>query len=172
MKKSLLTIITFALVLVNLVLTAVMALTIIPEVNNVNALIGRVGEAIDLDIQSGDEKSGDNVSLESTTPYSLSENMTVSLKPGEDGEAHFAQVGLTLYLNNSSDVFETYASGGDLSAYDSVIKSQVNNVVGTYTIDDLKRDTSKACDEIKESLNTMFGTNLISKVEFSTFLPQ
>lgn len=172
MKKSLLTIITFALVLVNLVLTAVMALTIVPEVKNVNSLISRVSEAIDLDIASGDEYSGgSNVSLENSVPYSPAENLTVPLKKGEDGADHFAQVSVTLYINNSSDSFDSFGAG-DLSAYDSVINSQITSTLSNYTKEELNDDISKAYDDIKDGLNAMFGNNLISKVEFSTFLPQ
>ena len=50
MKKNLLTIITFALVLVNIVLTSILTITIMPEVKKVNELVTRICDAIDLDL--------------------------------------------------------------------------------------------------------------------------
>ena len=63
MKRSLLTLITLALVLVNLVLTAILAISILPEVKQANNLISKVSEAIDLDAQSA-SSGGTNISLE------------------------------------------------------------------------------------------------------------
>lgn len=166
MKKSLLTIITFALVLVNLVLTAVMALTIVPEVNNVNSLIARINSAIDLDIQSGNEHSGgSSYSMDSVAPHSLTDNLTINLKKGDDGEQHFAVLGITILSNTSSDAYENYQ---DLTEYDNVIAAQVNSIVSGYTLEQMQNNSQEIRDEIRASLNTMFGSDLIASVEFST----
>lgn len=166
MKKSLLTLITFALVLVNLVLTAVMALTIVPEVKNVNGLIAKISESIDLDIQAGDEKTGGaTFSIESIEPWSITDNMTINLKPGEDGKDHFAIAKVTLSKNTKSDVYEQY---GDLTLYEDVIRGEINTIVSGYTVDELKSDTTSVLEEIKNRLNTIFKGDLIADVTFSS----
>ena len=71
MKKSLLTVLTFALVLINLVLTGLMAFQIIPEVKNVNALISKVSSAMDLDMKVANAANGN-----STVPL---ENLATSI---------------------------------------------------------------------------------------------
>ena len=48
MKKNLMTVIILALVLVNLVLTAILAFTIIPQTRKSNQLIDKIASAIDL----------------------------------------------------------------------------------------------------------------------------
>lgn len=168
MKKSLLTIITFALVLVNLVLTAVMALTIVPEVNNVNTLIAKISEAIDLDISSGDEiNGGANVSIDKIAPYNISSNLTINLKKDEDGKDHFAVLAITLSLNTASEAYATY-NADTLITYEGVIRGEINKTVSSYTIEEIKQDTTSVQDDIKSKLNTLFGSDLVAGVSFSS----
>lgn len=166
MKKSLLTIITFALVLVNLVLTAVMALTIVPEVNNVNSLIGKISEAIDLDIASGDEKTGGaGVSIDSIEPWAIEGNLTINLKRGADGEDHFAVLGVTISKNMKSEAYESYS---DLTQYEGVIKGEINSIVSSHTMEEMREDADGVRKEIKDRLNTLFASDLIADVTFSS----
>ena len=53
MKKNLMTVIILALVLVNLVLTAILAFTIIPQTRKSNQLIDKIASAIDLELEDG-----------------------------------------------------------------------------------------------------------------------
>ncbi|MBO6214563.1 MAG: flagellar basal body-associated protein FliL, partial [Lachnospiraceae bacterium] len=86
MKKNLLTLITFALVVVNLVLTAIIAITIVPEVQKVNNLVTTVSNAIDLDLQAAvDADSSESISLADITPYEIPDTLTINLKTGSDG---------------------------------------------------------------------------------------
>ena len=52
MKKNLMTVIILALVLVNLVLTAILAFTIIPQTRKSNQLIDKIASAIDLELEA------------------------------------------------------------------------------------------------------------------------
>lgn len=166
MKKSLLTLITFALVLVNLVLTAVMALTIVPEVKNVNGLISKISESIDLDIQSGNEKTGGSMlSIDSIEPWSITDNMTINLKRGEDGKDHFAIVKVTFSKNMKSDAYENYS---DLGTYEDVLKGEINKIVSAYTMEELSADTKGVLEEIKNNVNSIFGSDLIADVTFAS----
>ena len=58
MKKNLMTVIILALVLVNLVLTAILAFTIIPQTRKSNQLIDKIASAIDLELEDGRSSSG------------------------------------------------------------------------------------------------------------------
>lgn len=61
MKKNLITVITLALVVVNLVLTVILTITILPETQKANELITKVCSAIDLDLESGSATSNANI---------------------------------------------------------------------------------------------------------------
>lgn len=168
MKKSFLTLLTFALVVVNLVLTGIMAFNVVPEVGQVNTLIAKISEAIDLDISSGDEKfGGAPASIDSIAPYDLADNLTINLKTGPDGKDHYAVIKVTLSLNQKSDAYETY-NVDTINGYEGVIRTEINNIVGSHTLEDMKNDSASVLDEIKSRLNTTFGSDLIAAVGFSS----
>ena len=53
MKKNLLSVLILALVLANLILSAILAFSIIPQTKKANELINKVCNAIDLELESG-----------------------------------------------------------------------------------------------------------------------
>ena len=117
MKKSLLTVITFALLVANTILTIMMFLNMQSEIKNANALISKVCEAIELDIASSDSNES-TVPVDQTVSYDAvdSDNqLTVNLKMDEDGVAHFAVLTCTLTENMQSKAYETY--GGTIGDY-------------------------------------------------------
>ena len=132
MKKSLLTVITFALVLINLVLTGLMAFAIVPEVKNVNALISKVASAIDLDMQVANASKGNsNVDLANVSSYTLADKLNINLKDNGDGKQHFASMSVTLYVNTASDSYSKYsadlATDATTKKYDSRIANIIND---------------------------------------------
>ena len=56
MKKNLISVLILALLVVNLVMTAILTITILPETKKSNELITRVCSAIDLELQSGEKE--------------------------------------------------------------------------------------------------------------------
>ncbi len=167
MKNTLLTLITFSLVLVNLVLNVIIVVTVLPAVNNMNSLVTRIGTAIDLDIQSGGDASGGaEITMDSVTPVLLQGDITANLKDSGDGENHVISIsGVTILLNNNSSVFDTYS---DLTQYESIIAAEIQKIVAGYTYEEIKNQETvvEAQERITENLNTMFGSDLITKVTF------
>lgn len=174
MKKSLLTVLTFALVLINLVLTGLMAFQIIPEVKNVNALISKVSSAMDLDMKVANAANGNStVPLENLATYAISDSMNINLKDEGDGKQHFASLQLTLYLDSTSDAYSKYSS--ELSSesttkkYDGRIKDIVFQVVQQYTVEEMQNDSDQVKSDIKDALNEYFGAqNFVVDVAFSS----
>ena len=56
MKKNLISVLILTLVLANLVLTAILVFTVIPQTKKSNALIDEVCSAIDLELEGGQNK--------------------------------------------------------------------------------------------------------------------
>ncbi|MBR0429845.1 MAG: flagellar basal body-associated FliL family protein [Lachnospiraceae bacterium] len=168
MKKNLLTIITFALVLVNIVLTSILTITIMPEVKKVNELVTRICDAIDLDLQAATgAESTETVSLENVESYNLPDSLTINLKPGADGETHYGVVSITLSINKKSESYETYGANITGGTYDGIISDTVNSTISKYTYEEITADQSAVQREIKNELNAKFGSNLIVNVGFS-----
>ncbi|MCF0130333.1 MAG: flagellar basal body-associated FliL family protein [Pseudobutyrivibrio sp.] len=166
MKKNLITVIILALVVVNLVLTAVLTITIVPEVSKANELITKVCSAIDLDLQAGDTAGALSINVNDMVDYSLGDALTINLKDNGDGKDHFAVLTISLSLDSTNADFATYGSG-DLSTYLSMIRSEVNTVVSKHTIDDMRNNEEAVKEEILENLQTLFKSNFIVRVNFS-----
>lgn len=167
MKKSILTILTFVLVIANLVLTINLTLNVIPQAKSANELITKVCEAIELDIASSDADES-SVPLDQIETYDLiteDSTITVNLAKGSDGQAHYAVLAVTLSLNTASSAYETY--GANMDAYASKMKSIVTSTVSSFTIDEMQGDQLKVQTAIKDKLNAMFGaSNYIVAVDF------
>ena len=104
MKKSLLTMITLALVLINLLLTAIIAIAIVPEVKNVNSLVSKVAAAIDLNQNGASTEDGSDgsssVPISDQTMIAIGgdDGLTINLK-SSDGDTHIAVVHAQLVMN-------------------------------------------------------------------------
>lgn len=171
MKKSLLTVINFALTLINVILTAVIVIAVVPEIKNVNTLVSKVASAIDLDLEAGAaDSSVEGVDLTKVQAYTLADQMTINLKPNDDGKDHFAVLTVTLNVNKDSEDFKTYSAGlttGGDGSYDANIKDAVIKVVSGYTIDECRGDIDTVQDDVRNALNKKFGSgDLISSVVF------
>ena len=88
MKKNLITVIILALVLANLILTAILVFTIIPQTKKSNQLIDQVCSAINLELQSGENTPATpEVPIEDVETYAITDGFTVNLKQGEDANS-------------------------------------------------------------------------------------
>lgn len=108
MKKNLMTVIILALVLVNLVLTAILAFTIIPQTRKSNQLIDKIASAIDLELEDGSSKDTAAVPVEDIEVYDIEASFTVNLSPSGDGKE---PVPLLSYLITSDSTNKTFLQG-------------------------------------------------------------
>ena len=113
MKKNLITVIILALVLANLILTAILVFTIIPQTKKSNQLIDQVCSAINLELQSGENTPATpEVPIEDVETYAITDGFTVNLKQGEDGKQHYAVFSVSLSLNTKSDGYKSIGTEG------------------------------------------------------------
>ena len=162
MKKNLITVIILALVLANLILTAILVFTIIPQTKKSNQLIDQVCSAINLELQSGENTPA--------TPEVPIEGFTVNLKQGEDGKQHYAVFSVSLSLNTKSDGYKTYGGSEGLAAKVTIIQSEINTIVNGYTLDEFNANGyQNVKDDILKTLQDMFGgSDFIVGVNFSS----
>ncbi len=165
MKKNLITMLTMVLVLVNLILTIVLMITIVPETQKANKLITKICSAIDLDLESG-SASGTTVPIDQIEVYEISDTMTINLKTGDDGETHYALLGITLSLDTGNDDYKTMSS--ELSSKETLVMAKINDVVSQYTLEEIRNDQAGVQTAILSALQQMFGSDFIIAVGFSS----
>lgn len=166
MKKNLITVIILALVLVNLVLTAVLAFTIIPQTKKSNELIDRICTAIDLELESGDNTDASAIPIEDIEVYNIADQFTINLKDSGDGKDHFAIFSVGLSMNIKSDGYKSVGATG-LEAKETLIKDEINDIVQTHTMEDFRENSNGVKDEILKAMQDMFGKDFIVGVSFS-----
>ena len=171
MKKNLMTVVVLALALVNLVLTAVLTITILPETKKANELITRVCSAIDLELRSGAVTADTmHVPLDKVSTYDI-EEMTINLKDSGDGKKHYATVAVSLSMNTESDGYKEYG-GEKLAERLSLIKNQINSIISGYTYEEFTADQQAVQNAILAGLQQLFNSDFIVSVGFSTVTSQ
>lgn len=166
MKKNLITVVILALVLVNLILTAILTITILPQTKKANELITQVCSAINLELRSGSVTSDSmSVPIDKVASHDIPE-MTINLKDSGDGKSHYATVSVSLSMNTESDGYKEY--GETMAERDSLIKSQINAVVSGYTYEEFTANQQEVQNAILADLQKLFSSDFIVSVGFPT----
>lgn len=170
MKKNLLTVFILALVMVNLILTAILTISILPQTKKANELITQVCSAIDLELTSGDGSANAiDIPIDKVATHDIPE-MTVNLKDSEDGTKHYAVLSVSLSMDTDNDGYKSY--GESMAERESLIKSQINTVVSGYTYEEFNADHSAVQSAILAELQKMFDSDFIISVGFPTVTSQ
>lgn len=174
MKKNLISIIILALLIVNIVMTAFMMFTVIPANKKTIALVGDVAAAMNLELTDPTlmTNAGDNVvSVEDTMTYDIGDQMTISIRKGEDGKDHYALVSVSLCMNTKSPDYESY--GADVANKESMIKSEINAAIGELNYDECQAmTTSEIQDLVLQRIQKMYNSDFIYKVVFRDIIFQ
>lgn len=164
MKKNIFSVLILALVIVNLVLTAVMMFSVVPAANKSNALVTQISSILKLELASNKGVNENTLSIDQIATYDIADKFTVNLKKSEDGQDHFAVFSVTLSMNKDSEGYKTY--GEKISEKESLIKSEIIDVVSGYTLEQAKADKEGLQEELKNKINAMFDSDFIIKVAF------
>ena len=135
MKKNLITVITLALVVVNLVLTVILTITILPETKKANELITKVCSAIDLDLESGSATSNANIPIDQIDVYDIEDEQTINLKSSGDGKDHFAIITVSISMDKKNKDYKDLQP--EVENKVKLIKGEINNIVSQYTIEEI-----------------------------------
>ena len=106
--------------------------------------------------------------------YDISEKMTIPLKveKNADGqeEVHYFISNITLSMNTKDKGYKTY--GSSLEDRESLIKSEINDVIGQHTVDEARNNQDQIRDEILTRIQNMFESEFIFNVTFSDTMVQ
>lgn len=166
MKKNLLSIIILALLVVNIVLSAIMMINVTNASKKTAQLVADISTVIGLEINGVPQSTANGtVSQADTVVYDLSEEMTIPLKNDEDGTAHYAVGKLSLSMDMTHEDYATYSE--TFSTREGLIKDIVFNVLGNYTMDQAKANPDAIKAEILSRIQELFGSNFVYGVSFN-----
>lgn len=167
MKKNLMSIIILALVVVNLVLTAIIMFSVVSANRKTVALVNNIAAILDLETNEGvaGEDSGPVVvSVTDTQVYDIADSMTIALKPSSDGSDHYALVEVSFSLNTTNEDFATYQPL--LAERESKIKSEIIDVIGSYTKEDAMANVPGLQEAILQRVQNLFNSDFVYEAYF------
>lgn len=170
MKKNLLSIIILSLLVVNLVLTGIMMFSVTSTNKKTAEIVTHIAGIINLELE---DASGDtpNVSLADTQVYPIEETITIELRRSEgDSKAHYCVVGVDLSLNKTDPDFVTFQE--DLANKEGLIKSEINSVISSYTMEEARLSQDALSQEILKRIQELYGSKFIYKVSFRSIIFQ
>lgn len=171
MKKNLISVIILALLIVNIVLTAIMMFSVVGASKKTAALVDNIATAINLELASGTRGPDEVVSMADTETYSFADNMTIPLKKVEgDDKDHYCVVAITLSINTKADGYKEYGSAENLGTMEGLMKDQINSVFGQYTMEEVRDNQETIKKEILERIQTMFDSKFIYNVSFGEIM--
>jgi flagellar FliL protein len=166
MKKNLMTLIILALLVVNIVMTAIMMFATVPQTQRANEMITKVCEAIDLELNSGAATGLSNLPIDRIETYDVAagESITVNLKGGG-----YAVVSVSISVDNESETYTEKEGTAYLSTKESIIKDAIIKIIGNYTKEELGESKSGMEEELLKTLKKTFGADYVVGISFTKF---
>ncbi len=179
MKKNLISIVILALLIVNIVLTAIMMFSVTGASRKTAALVDNIATALNLELEANGNGEDEEVvvPMSDIATYDISEKMTIPLKmeqsaEGAEDEAHYFIASVTLSMNTKDKDYKKYGSAEEMQTRESLIKSEINDVIGQYTVDEARNNQDQIKSEILERIQKMFDSEFIFNVAFSDIMIQ
>lgn len=168
MKKNLMSVLILALVVANLILTAILMISVVPQTKKANELVTKVCSAIDLELEGGKEKSAIDIPMDQleTVKIANGDSLTINLKSDNDKKS-YAKISISLAVDKKN---KGYKKGLEaITANEDIIKNEIIKIVSNYTVDDMRDGQKELQDEVLVSLRKLFDSDFIVSVAFPTY---
>lgn len=178
MKKNLLSVLILALLIVNIVLNAIVMISVTSTNKKTAALIGNIATILNLELENGSEEEGEAVvTMADTATYDIADKLTIPLRveseeSGGDGKQHFLVVSVSLAMNIKDKDYETFGTEEAMKTKEGMIKGEITDAISGYTLTDVQKDGDAVRADILDRLQKMFDSKFIYKVTFRDFIPQ
>lgn len=165
MKRNLMTVVILALLVVNLALTGIVMFTTVSANKKTIALVDSIAQVLDLELAGAHGRAeAPVVSVADSEVYDIADAMTVALKPSEDGSEHYALVEVSFSVNTKHDDYATYQPM--LATKESKIKSEIIDVIGSYTKEEAISDVAGLEQTILTRVQSMFESDFVYEAYF------
>ena len=164
MKRNLLSVLVLALLVVNIVLTAILMFSVVGTNNKVASLVTDIGTILQLEM-GGANGEAEELHVEDIEMYNIADSMTIHLKTAEDGKDHYCIVSVALSVNTKNADYKQY--GATIANYESLIKGEIDQVIGSYTKEEAEANKEAISDEILTRIQELYDSTFIVDVVFT-----
>ena len=166
MKRNLLSIIILALLVVNIVLSAIMMVSVASASRKTASLVSDISALVGIEINGLPQSDlATTVSMADTAVYNVEGELTIPLKKGEDEADHYAVGSVSLSLATKNKDYKNYSE--TMSEMDGIIKDIVFAVMGNYTVDEARNNSEAIKAEILAKLQERFDSTFIYGVSYN-----
>lgn len=171
MKKNLISVLILALLVVNVVLTAIMMFSVTGTAKKTAALVTNIATVLNIELTGPEEEGEDVVLLADSESVDIQDGKSpIMLKVGEDKAVHYCMVSVALHMNTKHEDYETLKE--TVSTHTSTFQSIVTEVIGSFTLEEITLHPEKAREEILKRIQTEYGSTFIYKVTFGNIMFQ
>lgn len=174
MRKNMLSILILALLIVNIVLTAIMMFSVTGTAKKTSALIDDISAAINLDLKNQSATSTSavvvDVPIEDIQVYAIPDELTIPLTKGADGKKHYFLVAVSLSLNTKHADYKKLQPSVETQV--DLIKGEIISVIGSHTLEEIQDSPDAVRMEILKRIQTLFDSQFIFNVTFTKGLTQ
>jgi flagellar FliL protein len=163
-----LSIIILALLVVNIVLSAIMMVSVASASKKTAALVSDISTLVGLEINGlpQSEVASSTPSMADTAVYNISDELTIPLKNSEgDDKTHYAVGNVSLSMDSTHDDYATYSE--TMSDREGLIKDVIFDVIGNYTMEEMQSDAKAVKAELLSRIQELFGSDFIYSVSFN-----
>ncbi|MDE7477808.1 MAG: flagellar basal body-associated FliL family protein [Lachnospiraceae bacterium] len=166
MKRNLLSIIILALLVVNIVLSAIMMVSVSSASKKTASLVADISTLVGIEVNGLPESNvAQAVSMADTAVHNIDGELTIPLKKGEDDKDHYAVGSVSLSLDTKHEDYKQYSE--TMSERDGLIKDIVFSVMGNYTVDEARSNSEAIKAEMLSRIQELFGSTFIYSVSYN-----
>jgi len=165
MKKSMLNVITLALVLINLVLTVLLTFSLVSTNKKTNDLITKIASIIDLDVGGGvssDTKNNANIDDIAYIDITNNDSTDITISYIEGGKTHYAVLTVSLGLNSKAKDYDSVTKS--INNGMKVVVNKITNEANKYTYSTISASKSTMESNLLDELQDLFQTECIQSV--------
>ncbi|MDE5893396.1 MAG: hypothetical protein K2H45_10795 [Acetatifactor sp.] len=167
MKKNLLSVLVLALVLVNVILSAVTMFSVLSTNRETASLVRSVASILNLELEQPGAEEEKEVPMSDLAFWSVEGKMTIPLR-SDDGKTRFIVFEEVAFsMNTKEKGYKTYGEDVIAGVYASVIKDAITNTVNKYTVEDCTNNFDIIKDEILRNVQDLFDKDFIYSVAIS-----
>lgn len=169
MKKNLLSVLVLALVLVNVILSAVMMFSVLSTNKKTAALVNSVASILSLELEKPGSEEAKEVPMSDLAFWNLEGKMTIPLKneEGDDKPHYIIFDEVAFSMNTKEKGYKTYGEAVSAGSYASVIKDEITSVVSSHTVEECTNNFEEIREEILDRVQGLFDKEFIYSVAIS-----
>lgn len=178
MKKNLLSVLILALLIVNIVMTAIMMVSVISTNGKTGELVTSIATVMNLELYDPSGDPSGSVPLSQTATYPLADRLMIQLKPtvdanGKSTGANMIIFYMSLAMNMEHKDYESMGSAEKLASLEIEIKDAVASVLQDYTEQECRDNLDgQIRAEILAALQDLFQSDFIYRVSISDVIYQ